>query len=74
MQLMLAAEARGLCSGALSGFDPKRLREHFDIPDRYIPVMLLAVGWAADTDEPRKTRLPVDDVLAFDRCRHFLEE
>jgi nitroreductase len=71
MILMLAAEARGLAAGALVGFDPEAVKRAFHIEDRYLPVMLLTVGYAATTDERRKPRLDVDEVLAFDRCRKF---
>ena len=71
MTLMLAAEARGLVSGALSGFDPKRVCEAFDIESRYVPVMLLAVGYPARVDRSRQPRLGVDEILAFDRGRRF---
>ena len=71
MILMLAAEARGLAAGALVGFDPDKVKRAFDIEDRYLPVMLLTVGYAATTEEQRKPRLSVDEVLAFDRCRSF---
>jgi nitroreductase len=69
--LMISASARGMVSAPMIGFDPKGLREEFEIDDRYLPVMLLAVGRPADGNAPRKSRLPVDDVLAFDRCRKF---
>lgn len=71
MILMLSAEARGLASGALSGFDPEGLRREFHIDERYVPVMLVAVGHPAVRDEQRKPRLAVDEVLAFDRGREF---
>ncbi len=71
MTLMLAAEARGLASGALSGFDIERVKKEFDIDERYVPVMLLAVGHPAGSEQPRQPRLPVDEVLAFDRSRMF---
>ncbi len=69
MTLMLAAEARGLCSGALTGFDPEKVRARFGIGERFLPVMLLAVGHPAQAAaaEERKTRLPVEAVLTFDR-------
>jgi nitroreductase len=71
MILMLAAEARGLASGALSGFDVERVRREFAIPERYVPVMLLSVGHVLGEPGPRQPRLPVEQVLAFDRCREF---
>jgi nitroreductase len=69
MTMMLAAEARGLGSCPLSGFDPEQVKREFGIDERFVPVLLLAVGHAAETETLRKPRLPVDDVLAFDRSR-----
>lgn len=71
MLLMLAAQARGLASGALSGFDAGQVKREFGIDDRYLPVMLLAVGHPASASPTRQPRLPVDAVLAFDRGRIF---
>jgi nitroreductase len=67
MTMMLVAQARGLASGALSGFDPQRLRREFDIDERHVPVMLLAVGHAVETAASRMPRLELSEVLAFDR-------
>ena len=71
MTLMLAAEARGLASGALSGFDVDRVRADFDIEPRYLPVMLIAVGYPANLDRRQQPRLGVDEILSFDRSRRF---
>jgi len=71
MVLMLCAEARGLASAALSGFDAARVMRDFGIDERYVPVMLLAVGHARGETGVRQPRLPVDEVLAFDRGRIF---
>ena len=71
MTLMLAAEARGYGAGALSGFDPEQVKRDFGIGERYVPAMLLAVGYPASCDETRKPRLPLASVLAFDRWRDF---
>jgi len=71
MILMLCAEARGLATAALSGFDAARVMREFDIDERYVPVMLLAVGHARGECGVRQPRLSVDDVLAFDRGRVF---
>lgn len=71
MLLMLAAEARGMGSGALSGFDPQRVRREFDIPERLLPVLLLAVGYPAQSQRQRMPRLTTDDILSFDRWREF---
>jgi len=71
MTLMLTAETRGLGACALAGFDSDRVRCEFGIADRYLPVMLLSVGYPASRGESRMPRLDADEVLAFDRCREF---
>lgn len=67
MTMMLAAEARGLVAGALTGFDPGQVMREFEIGSRYLPVMLLAVGYPAGPVGVRMPRLDVADVLALDR-------
>lgn len=67
MTMMLAAEARGLAAGALAGFDPEAVKRAFDIDDRHVPVMLLAVGYPRGRQIKRMPRLPVEQVLSFDR-------
>lgn len=71
MTLMIAAEAKGLVSGPMIGFDPEGVKREFGISDRYVPVMLLTVGYAAEGNWPRKPRLTVDEVLAFENGREF---
>jgi nitroreductase len=43
----------------------------FNISDRYVPVMLVTLGYAAPGNAPRKPRLSVDEVLAFNQGREF---
>lgn len=71
MTLMLAAEAKGLVSGPMIGFDPEGVKQAFGIADRYVPVMLLTVGYAAEGNWPRKPRLSVDEVLRFESGKEF---
>lgn len=71
MTLMIAAEAKGLVSGPMIGFDPEGVKREFGISDRYVPVMLLTVGYAAEGNWSRKPRLTVDEVLAFENGREF---
>jgi nitroreductase len=44
MQLMLVAKAKGWDTCPMGGFDPVALKETFHIDDRYVPVMLIALG------------------------------
>ncbi|MBU5441152.1 nitroreductase family protein [Paenibacillus sp. MSJ-34] len=61
MQLMLAAKARGYDTVPMGGFHADRLMQEFEIPERYVPVMLIAVGKAASPGHPT-TRLPIEDI------------
>lgn len=65
MALMLAAEAQGLVSGPMSGFDPAAVSVAFDLDETQIPVMLVAVGYAAEGNYPQNQRLDVDKVLTI---------
>lgn len=71
MCLMLAADAKGLASGPMIGFDSAGVQAAFNIPERYVPVMTLAVGYAKDGNWPRKPRLTVAETLAFDEGKVF---
>jgi nitroreductase len=74
MILMLAAEAYGLASRAISGFDGSRVMEEFEIPRHCVPVMLIAVGYPVMAVGVQKKRLDVDEVLAFHTGRKFSDQ
>lgn len=61
MQLMLAAKARGYDTVPMGGYDAAKFVEAFGIGERYIPIMLIAVGKAAKEGHP-SVRLTVDEV------------
>lgn len=65
MTLMLAAQGMGLVSGPMIGFDPAGVAREFNLSDKEIPAMLVAVGFAAAGNWPQKPRLPVNDVLTI---------
>lgn len=71
MNLMLAADAMGFASGPMIGFDSAGVQAAFNIPERYVPVLTLAVGRAAEGNWPRKPRLTVAETLAFDEGKVF---
>jgi nitroreductase len=62
MQLMLAAKALGYDTCPMGGFDAARFVQEFNIPERYVPVMLISVGLAA-TPGRASSRLPLDQVI-----------
>lgn len=60
MSLMLAAEQLGWQSVPMTGYDPKQLRSEFQIPERYLDVLIIAVG--KGTKEGHDTlRLPTEE-------------
>ena len=63
MTLMLAAEALGLGSGPMIGFDAAAVREEFALADDEIPAMLLTVGRKGSGNWPRKPRFPTSSIL-----------
>ncbi len=65
MNLMIAAEAMGLASGPMIGFDATGVSLDFHLAPTEIPVMLVAVGQAVPGNWPRKRRRPVAQVLAI---------
>lgn len=60
--IMLAAKSLGYDTCAMGGFNPAQLIESFQIPQRYIPVMLITVGTALEPARP-SGRLPLEDVV-----------
>jgi nitroreductase len=62
MQLMLSAKARGYDTVPMGGFDGAKLVEAFGISERYVPIMLIAIGKAAKEGHPT-ARLTVDEVV-----------
>lgn len=62
MQLMLVLKSRGYDSVPMGGFHASRLVEELRIPDRYIPVMMIAAGRAA-APAYETIRLPIENVI-----------
>lgn len=65
MQLMLAAKAKGIDSCPIGGFDRDALAQTLNIPARYVPVMLITMGYAAAPARPTQ-RLPLKDILVYE--------
>ncbi|MDZ4366390.1 MAG: nitroreductase family protein [Afipia sp.] len=61
--LMFAAEASGLVSGPMIGFDAEAVAREFGLAPDEIPVMLVAIGRAAPGNWPQKPRRPLAEVL-----------
>ena len=68
MQLMLTARAHGYESNPIAGYDAKKAAPAFDLdPERYVPVMAIAIGKPVDegVDKVTSSRYPVKDVMDF---------
>ncbi len=59
MTLMLAAEAAGLATLPMEGFDERRVRRALGIPRSQIIPVVIAIGYGADA-QLKKSRLPVE--------------
>ncbi|PAQ16034.1 nitroreductase family protein [Bacillaceae bacterium SAOS 7] len=65
MQLMLAARAHGYDTCPIGGFDKENIAEAFGLDkDRYVPVMLISIGKAANSGYP-SVRLPIEKVAQW---------
>ncbi|MBT2679679.1 nitroreductase family protein [Bacillus sp. ISL-35] len=64
MQLMLIAKARGYDTVPMGGFNRQQFIEKFNIEDRYMPSLLIALGKAAAPGH-KTTRLPIEEVVEF---------
>lgn len=59
MTLMLAAQAKGYVSGPMSGFVADQVSKVAHLGPNEVPVILVAVGRAAEGNWPRKPRRPL---------------
>lgn len=65
MQLMLAARAYGYDTNPIGGYEKDKIAEAFGLDKgRYVPVMLISIGKAADNGRP-SVRLPIDQVAEW---------
>lgn len=65
MQLMLTARAHGYDTCPMGGYEKDQIAEAFGLDkERYVPVMLLSIGKAADSGYP-SVRLPIDKVAEW---------
>ena len=66
MNLMTAATGKGLATGPMIGFDAQKLKEAFNIGERYTPAMMVTLGYAREGNWPRKPRLSAAEVTVQD--------
>jgi len=68
MLLMMAAKDKGWDTCPMIGFDPEALQKELNIPETYVPVMLIAIG-KEDTRKPRPRgyRKPVLEFVSYNQ-------
>ncbi|MGG0186773.1 nitroreductase family protein [Bacillus rhizoplanae] len=65
MQLMLTARAHGYDTCPIGGYEKDKIAEAFGLDkERYVPVMLISVGKAADSGY-KSVRLPIDKIAQW---------
>ena len=65
MQLMLTARAYGYDTCPIGGFEKDQIAEAFGMDkERYVPVMLISIGKAADTGY-QSVRLPIEKIAEW---------
>ena len=66
MTLMYSAEEAGFNTGPMIGFDPAEMTKLLNLPDNYLPVMLIVLGKGQGTSYPRAYRRPLDEIVKLD--------
>ncbi|REB08095.1 nitroreductase family protein [Sporosarcina sp. BI001-red] len=64
MQLMLIAKAKGYDTVPMGGFDKAQFAKEFNLEERYVPLVLIALGKAA-APAYGSTRLPLEKITTF---------
>jgi putative NAD(P)H nitroreductase len=66
MQFMLIAKEKGWDTCPMIGFNQEEMMRVLDIPDRYVPVLLITIGKSVkDNIRPRGYRKPVGEFVTF---------
>jgi Nitroreductase len=61
MQIMLAAKSKGYDTVPMGGYDRDKLKAFFEIPERYLPLLVLPIGKAKEEGRPT-VRLPLEEI------------
>jgi nitroreductase len=64
--ILLAAHALGLGTCWIGDLNEELLQEMFTIPQEWVPVAIIAVGYPAEAPEPRP-RHPLDEIIHWER-------
>ncbi len=67
MSLMYAATDQGIESGPMIGFDPQAITTILEIPDNFIPVIMIVLGSGTGDEMPRGYRRPLQEVVKLEK-------
>jgi nitroreductase len=78
MNMMLQAESMGIVAHPLAGFDPLKIKAFFKVPDAYIVIALVALGYRGgnietlngkhkEAETSARSRKPIDEILFYNR-------
>jgi len=68
MLFMLAAKERGWDTCPMIGFDPEAIREILNIPDQYVPAMMITIGKEdLSGQRARGYRKPVGEFVSYNQ-------
>ncbi|PZT52349.1 nitroreductase family protein [Paenibacillus silvae] len=68
MQFMLIAQDRGWDTCPMIGFDAEELQRSLNIPDHYVPAMLITIGKKSEAKQrPRGYRKPIHEYVSFNK-------
>ncbi len=67
MSLMYAAQDAGFSTCAMIGFDAAEIAALLNLPDNYLPVMLIVLGRGKGASFPRAYRKPLEEIVKLDR-------
>ncbi len=66
-QMMLLAETYGLDTAPLEGFDEEKIKDAFSIPEHFIVLALLCLGYKSIRDYPFGGRFELGEVVSYER-------
>lgn len=67
MQFMLIAKDKGWDTCPMIGFDPAKVQEVLNIPENFVPVMMITLGKEDESGQrPRGYRKPIGQFVSYD--------
>ena len=64
MQLMFLEKSKGYDTLTMGGFNKQQFIERFNVPERYVPIVLIAIGKSASPSY-QTARLSLNEVAKF---------